>query len=106
MNIEERVEIAILIKYYGKMLTDRQLNILDMYVDNNLSLAEVSEELNISRQAVKDALDTSFNALKNMEEKLGFIARDEKLKAIIEDKELSQIDMATRLEIIALLEDN
>lgn len=106
MNIEERVEIAILMKYYGKMLTDRQLNILDMYVDNNLSLAEVSEELNISRQAVKDALDTSFNALKNMEERLGFIARDEKLKAIIEDKGLSQIDMTTRLEIIALLEDN
>lgn len=106
MNIDERVEIAILMKYYGKMLTDRQQDILDMYVDNNLSLAEVSEELNISRQAVKDALDTSFNALKNMEDKLKFISRDNKLKSMLEDKSLNQIDMATRLEIIALLEDN
>ena len=70
MNIEERVQIAILSKYYGKMLTDRQQDILNMYVDNNLSLAEVSEELGISRQAVKDALDNSMQTLKNMEEKL------------------------------------
>ncbi len=106
MNIEERVEIAILIKYYGKLLTDKQQDILSMYVDNNLSLAEVSTELNITRQAVKDALDTSYNTLKNLEEKLGFISRDEKLKELLENKPLNQIDMATRLEIITLLEDN
>ena len=73
MDIEERVHIAILSKYYGKLLTDRQQDILKMYVDNNLSLAEVSEEVNISRQAVKDALDNSLNALKHFEEKLHFI---------------------------------
>ena len=71
MNIEERVQIAILSKYYGKMLTERQQDILKMYVDNNLSLAEVSEELGISRQAVKDALDNSMLTLKQTEEKLG-----------------------------------
>ena len=65
MNIEERVQVAILSKYYGKMLTERQQDILKMYVDNNLSLAEVSEELGISRQAVKDALDNSMQTLKN-----------------------------------------
>ena len=70
MNIEERVQIAILSKYYGKMLTERQQNIMKMYVDNNLSLSEVSEELNISRQAVKDSLDNAMATLKNMEEKL------------------------------------
>ncbi|MFQ6752548.1 MAG: sigma factor-like helix-turn-helix DNA-binding protein [Clostridia bacterium] len=106
MNIEERVEIAILMKYYGKLLTDKQQGILSMYVDNNLSLAEVSAELNITRQAVKDALDTSYTTLKNLEEKLGFISRDEKLRNLLENKPLNQIDMATRLEIIALLEDN
>ena len=64
MNIEERVQIAILSKYYGGMLTERQQDILKMYVDNNLSLAEVSEELGISRQAVKDALDNAMSTLK------------------------------------------
>ena len=104
MNIEERVEIAILTKYYGAMLTERQRDILDLYVDNNLSLAEVSSELGISRQAVKDALDTAFLALKQMEQKLNFVSRDEKIKKILKEK-ASQINEMTRLEIISILED-
>ena len=103
MNIEERVQIAILSKYYGALLTDRQQSIMKMYVDDNLSLAEVSEELGISRQAVKDALDNSLATLKNAEEKLQFIARDDKIKHTIEDN--NQIDMMTKIKLIALLED-
>ena len=102
MNLEERVQIAILTKYYGKMLTERQQSILNMYVDNNLSLSEVSEELGISRQAVKDALDNSMQTLKQTEEKLGFINRDNDIKQIIEN---SQIDTTTKIKLIALLED-
>ena len=105
MNLEERVQIAILSKYYGKLLTERQQSILNMYVDNNLSLAEVSEELSISRQAVKDALDNAMQTLKNAEEKLGFIARDTRLKNIIEEKQLNQIDMLTKIELLSYLED-
>ena len=103
MNIEERVQIAILSKYYGKMLTERQQDILNMYVDNNLSLAEVSEELGISRQAVKDAIDNSLSSLKNMEEKLHFIARDDNIKKQIEENK--NIDEKTKNQLIALLED-
>jgi len=103
MNIEERVQIAILSKYYGGMLTERQQDILNMYVDNNLSLAEVSEELGISRQAVKDALDNSMSTLKNIEEKLQFISRDDNIKKQIEENK--KIDTTTKIELIALLED-
>lgn len=103
MNIEERVQIAILSKYYGKMLTDRQQDILKMYVDNNLSLAEVSAELGISRQAVKDALDNSMSTLKNIEEKLHFISRDDNIKKQIEENK--KIDTTTKIQLIALLED-
>ena len=103
MNLEERVQIAVLSKYYGKMLTEKQQNILNMYVDNNLSLAEVSEELNISRQAVKDALDNSLSSLKHMEEKLQFIVRDDNIKHIIEENK--NIDEKTKNQLIALLED-
>jgi len=105
MNLEERVQIAILTKYYGALLTERQQNILSMYVDNNLSLAEVSEELGISRQAVKDAIDNSLLTLKQTEERLHFIEKDAKLKEIIKNKAPNQIDEATKLELIAYLED-
>ena len=102
MNIEERVQIAILSKYYGKLLTDRQQSIIEMYVDNNLSLAEVSEELGISRQAVKDSLDNSMQILKQTEEKLKFIQRDDTIKQIIEN---SKLDATTKIQLIALMED-
>ena len=102
-NQEKKELLAILNKYYGKMLTDRQQDILKMYVDNNLSLSEVSEELGISRQAVKDALDNSMNTLKSMEEKLQFISRDDKIKHLIEENQ--SLDMLTKIQLIALLED-
>ena len=102
MNLEERVEIAILTKYYGRLLTIRQQDILNMYVDNNLSLSEVSEELGISRQAVKDALDNAMQTLKQTEEKLGFIARDKSIKDIIEN---SKLDTTTKIQLIAKLEE-
>jgi len=105
MDIQERVQIAILSKYYGNLLTDRQQDILKMYVDNNLSLAEVSEELEISRQAVKDSVDKAIEILKDTENKLKFVARDDKLKEIIENKQLNQIDMLTKLELINYLEE-
>ncbi len=106
MDIKRRVEIAVLVKYYGKLLTDKQQKIIEMYVDNNLSLSEVSEELNITRQAVKDTLDTAINSLESIENKLHFIQRDAKIKKCLEDKSANQIDLPTRLEIISILEDN
>lgn len=104
MNLEERVQIAILNKYYGTLLTTRQQSILEMYVDNNLSLSEVSDELNISRQAVKDALDNAMQSLKDAEDKLGFISRDIKIKKSIEEN--VNIETSTKLELISLLEGN
>lgn len=105
MDIEERVKISILNKYYGGLLTDKQREVITMYVDNNLTLVEISEELGITRQAVKDALDNALISLKLTEEKLGFIARDERIKNVLEDKPLTDVSMATRLEIIQILED-
>ena len=105
MNIEERVKVAVLSKYYGKLLTERQQTILEMYVDNNLSLQEVSEELGISRQAVKDALDTAIDTLQATEEKLGIINRDQKIKDVIENKSNQEISMMSKLELISILEE-
>ena len=102
MDIIERVRVDVLVKYYGKMLTEKQQIIMAMYIDNNLSLAEVSEELNISRQAVKDAVDNSIAALNNMEQKLGFIDRDEKLRHEITN---FRIDENIKMQLINLLED-
>lgn len=101
MDIDRRIEIDILFKYYGKLLTEKQQKIIDMYVDNNLSLQEVSVELNISRQAVKDALDKGVTIMENYEKKLKFISRDNKIK-----NALNKIDEKTKINILAILEGN
>lgn len=99
MDIDRRIEIAILVKYYGNLLTNKQREIINMYVDNNLSFHEVSVELNISRQAVKDALDKAVSTMENYENKLKFIARDNKLKDV-----LNELDEKTKTKILAFLE--
>lgn len=104
MDINKRVEIAVLVKYYGGMLTEKQLHIIEMYVDNNLSLSEVSEELNITRQAVKDALDNAISTLESIEDRLHFIERDDKIKKIINDE--ANVDKHIRSKILAILEGN
>lgn len=104
MDINKRVEIAVLVKYYGSMLTEKQLHIIEMYVDNNLSLSEVSEELNITRQAVKDALDNAVSTLESIEDRLHFIERDDKIKKIINDE--TNVDRHIRSKILAILEGN
>lgn len=101
MDIDRRIEIAILVKYYGNLLTNKQREIINMYVDNNLSFHEVSVELNISRQAVKDALDKAVSTMENYENKLKFIARDNKLKDV-----LNELDEKTKTKILAFLEGN
>ncbi len=101
MDIDRRIEIAILVKYYGNLLTNKQREIINMYVDNNLSFHEVSVELNISRQAVKDALDKAVSTMENYENKLKFIARDNKIKDV-----LNELDEKTKTKILAFLEGN
>ena len=100
MKLDELVRVGVLNKYYGNLLTNRQRDIVNMYVDNNLSLQEVSAELKITRQAVKDALDKALVTLNDMEDKLHFISRDEKIKKILE----SNTD-DVKQKVLTILED-
>lgn len=99
------IEIDILMKYYGSLLTDKQKEIVNLYINNNLSLSEVSENLSISRQAVKDSIDTAVNNLRETENKLKFIDRDARIKDFIEKIKDNNIDTMTRLELLSLLDD-
>ena len=100
MDIKERVEIAIFIKYYGNLLTDKQRKVIEMYVDNNLSYAEVAIELGISRQAVKAMMDSAYNVLTGYEKELQFVARDDKIKKILKDNKPNMVQ-----KILQILED-
>ena len=54
--MEKNVKISLLLEIYGKLLTDRQSDIADLYYNQNLSLSEIADEIDITRQAVRKSL--------------------------------------------------
>lgn len=68
--MDKNVEIALLLDFYGNMLTERQREIMNLYYEDNLSLSEIAEELNISKQGVSDSLKRSEKVLYDTESKL------------------------------------
>lgn len=87
--IEEKVKISILCQLYGKLLTEKQYEVLDDYYNNDLSLSEIAENLEITRQAVRDNIKKGENKLLEYEEKLGIMKRvmeqEEKIAVILSE---------------------
>ena len=81
--MENLLELSVLFDYYGKMLTSRQFDVCDMYLNQNLSLGEISENLGITRQGVRDSLVKAEKILINLESKLGIMKKNESLSEIV-----------------------
>ena len=72
----EAVETILLFDYYGRMLTDKQKEYLDLRYNQDLSLGEIAEIMCVSRQAVFDNLTRTEALLRRMEENIGCVKRD------------------------------
>lgn len=68
--MEKNVKVSILMNIYGKLLTQKQYEVLDNYYNSDLSLSEIAQNLNITRQAVRDNIKKGENKLFEFEEKL------------------------------------
>lgn len=69
------LQTAILLDFYGNLLTDKMRRYMEMYYYDDLSLAEIAESENISRQGVYDSLKRADNTLMEFESKLGLAKR-------------------------------
>ena len=106
--MEKNVQISILLETYGKLLTNKQFQMLDDYYNKDLSLSEIAENENITRQAVRDNLKKGENKLFEYEEKLGIMK-----KALIQEKKIASIlseiskikENSSDKEIANILED-
>ena len=72
----EAVETILLFDYYGRMLTDKQNEYLDLRYNQDLSLGEIADIMGVSRQAVFDNLTRTEALLRRMEENIGCVKRD------------------------------
>ena len=103
--MEKLVEVGILFDFYGKLLSEKQFQAIELYYIHDLSLAEIGEELNISRQGVFDTLKRSELKLYHYEEILGLVEKFNKSHDTIRDiikvsKELQDYGMKNNIEII------
>ena len=73
--MEKKVEISMLWQIYGKLLTEKQNQLIDYYYNNDLSLSEIAENENITRQAVRDIIKKGERKLFEYEEKLLFMRK-------------------------------
>lgn len=106
--MEKNVQISILLETYGKLLTNKQFQMLDDYYNKDLSLSEIAENEKITRQAVRDNLKKGENKLFEYEEKLGIMKKtliqEKKIASIL--SEISKIkENSSDKEIANILED-
>ena len=90
--MEEKVKISILLELYGKLLTEKQYEFMDLYYNQDLSLSEIGDNNDITRQAVRTILLKSKKKLEEYESRLKFMQKEEKIKDCIEKLEETNAD--------------
>ena len=73
--MEKRVELSLLMDFYGPLLTEHRRQVLEMYLNEDMGLQEIADALGISRQGVHEAVKTASNQLQKYEDTLGIVRR-------------------------------
>lgn len=88
MEIEKTNRMNALFEFYAALLTDKQMNYIELYYADDYSLAEIAEEFGVSRQAVYDNIKRTEKILEDYEMKLhmysDYIVRSEIFDEILE----------------------
>ena len=85
MNVANSIEITMLLDLYGEVLTNKQRDYLNFYYNDDLSLSEIAENEGITRQGVRDAIKRAEALLFDMESKLKFSKKLEKINSGLAD---------------------
>lgn len=103
--------ISLLLDFYGNLLPDKQLDMMEEYYSDDLSLSEIAENHGITRQGVHDNIKRAASELKSYEEKLGLLKRfsdisdaANKIKAIL-SRELTEESRGKILSLIDVIEE-
>jgi predicted DNA-binding protein YlxM (UPF0122 family) len=81
--LEKMVRTGLLYDFYGKLLTKKQRQAMELYYLENWSLAEIAASEGISRQAVHDLLQRSEHTIEEYEQKLGLLERFVKQQSVL-----------------------
>ncbi|MBO1308515.1 putative DNA-binding protein [Enterococcus sp. 669A] len=83
MEIEKTNRMNALFEFYATLLTEKQMNYMELYYADDFSLGEIAEEYQVSRQAVYDNIKRTEKILEEYERKLhmvsDYIVREQQL---------------------------
>lgn len=74
-EVEAKDTFVWLKDFYAPLLTERQREILNLYLDSDCTLSEIADIYGLSRQAIFDIVKRSEKLLISYEEKLGLLKR-------------------------------
>jgi len=108
MEIEKTNRMNTLFEFYATLLTDKQMNYIELYYADDYSLAEIAEEFNISRQAVYDNINRTEKVLESYEEKLhlfsNYVVRNQLLEELMKKYSTDQY-LITKLQEIQQIDE-
>ncbi len=79
------LSVSLLLDFYGKVLTDKQRDALELYYNEDLSLAEIAQHTGITRQGVRDSIKRGETILRELEQKLGFYEKYHDIGGVAEN---------------------
>lgn len=85
--MSKNLEIAILLDFYGEMLTAKQRDMIDLYYNEDLSLGEIAQLEKITRQGVRDSIKRGEDFLYELEEKLQMLRQYREMQKIFRQVE-------------------
>ncbi len=74
---------TMLFDFYGELLTEKQREYFDLHYNEDLSLAEIASLSGVSRQAVWDNIRRAESQLREIEDKVGLVARYRQQRAAL-----------------------
>ncbi len=102
--LEKTLFLNKLLSVYGNLLTDKQKDAVELYYNCDMSLGEIALELGISRQGVRDTLTRAESTLREAEDKLGFLKKNDATIERLKELE-SRANGETKTELIKLIND-
>ena len=91
--LNNREHCVLLLDYYGDLLTNHQLDIMNDYYNDDLSMNEIADINKISKSAVQDLIKRTLKQLNDYESKLKLIEKDKKLAIVIDEMKNENNDL-------------
>ena len=93
MDIVKNEYISDLLGIYGKLLTEYQLEIMELYYFEDLSLKEIADNKNVSRNAIFTLIKRVEKILLDYEDKLRLNNKIKKIEEKLNDNQILKDDI-------------